>query len=700
MSFLTPLYLLGALAIALPVVFHMIRRTPSGRQEFSSLMFLEPSPPRITSRSKVEHWLLLLLRAIAVVLIAIAFARPFLRVQGETAADVGDFREVVVLLDTSASMRREGVWDAAVRELTRVIDETEPRDRVELLTFNQQPRVLIDSRQWAELEPSQRAARVTSLLVDVTPGWASTDLGRALIEAAERLDDEREIEGLGQLRRILVISDLQQGSQIETLQAYQWPKHMSVELIDVGQDVSPNNAGLHAGPSEGNESSASEVRIRVTNAANSKREQFTLRWDGASATDADQSAVSVIVPPGTSRVVAVARLPSVIGTSSLVLEGDDHPFDNRCYVGTQRQRIVHVALVTRDAADDPETMRYFAERALLETPERAVVFHPLSETGDATNESHFDLIIITTRPDAETTDRIREAINGGTTALVVPADAQQMRVLFDLLDVSPVETQDANVADYVMLNDIDYTHPLFSELNQPRFSDFTKVRFWKHRHLDAESIPGIDVIARFDDGDIAAGQVAVGGGSVIVFTSSWHLADSQLALSTKFVPMLNGLLDDAAGIVTRPSQFLVGDTVDLTAFLPDFAIPTVLITPSDEEIVLTDSETSFARTDEPGRYRIRVDSLGETALAEFVVNIASTESGTSLLSVNALRAAGVPMDLDETDATTSPEVQRQLHNSELESRQKLWRWIIVAAILILFAETVFASRLTRVGKPT
>ena len=61
MSFLTPLYILGVLAVAAPIVFHLIRRTPKGEVPFSSLMFLSPTPPRLTRRSRLDHWLLLLL---------------------------------------------------------------------------------------------------------------------------------------------------------------------------------------------------------------------------------------------------------------------------------------------------------------------------------------------------------------------------------------------------------------------------------------------------------------------------------------------------------------------------------------------------------------------------------------------------------------------------------------------------------------
>ena len=78
MGLLTPLYLAGLAALSLPVLLHLIRRTPRGRQAFSSLMFLSPSPPRLTRRSRLDHLLLLVLRLTALALLAFAFARPFL----------------------------------------------------------------------------------------------------------------------------------------------------------------------------------------------------------------------------------------------------------------------------------------------------------------------------------------------------------------------------------------------------------------------------------------------------------------------------------------------------------------------------------------------------------------------------------------------------------------------------------------------
>ena len=76
-------------------------------------MFLKPSPPRLTKRSRLEHLLLLLLRCLALALLAFAFARPFFQETSVQNSGSGLPSRTVVLVDASASMRREGLWVTA-----------------------------------------------------------------------------------------------------------------------------------------------------------------------------------------------------------------------------------------------------------------------------------------------------------------------------------------------------------------------------------------------------------------------------------------------------------------------------------------------------------------------------------------------------------------------------------------------------------
>src|SRR5689334_23513261 len=104
MNFLAPFFLLGGLAIAGPIIYHLVRRTTRERTRFSSLMFLLPSPPRLSKRHRLEHLLLLLLRCAALLLLALGFSRPFFRQAPIVDPTAAEPRRIVLLVDQSASM--------------------------------------------------------------------------------------------------------------------------------------------------------------------------------------------------------------------------------------------------------------------------------------------------------------------------------------------------------------------------------------------------------------------------------------------------------------------------------------------------------------------------------------------------------------------------------------------------------------------
>jgi hypothetical protein len=104
LTFLVPLFLLGLAGIAVPIVVHLTRRQRKNVVMFPSLMFLEKVPYQEQRRRRVQHWFLLAMRAAALALLAIAFARPFMDDTALGAGASGGPREVVVLVDQSYSM--------------------------------------------------------------------------------------------------------------------------------------------------------------------------------------------------------------------------------------------------------------------------------------------------------------------------------------------------------------------------------------------------------------------------------------------------------------------------------------------------------------------------------------------------------------------------------------------------------------------
>src|SRR6266852_6059303 len=101
MSFLTPLFLVGLAALAIPILIHLIQRERKRVVEFPSLMFLRRIPYQSVRRRRIRNWLLLLVRSAAVILIVAAFARPFFRRGALAISPTGGARELVVLLDQS-----------------------------------------------------------------------------------------------------------------------------------------------------------------------------------------------------------------------------------------------------------------------------------------------------------------------------------------------------------------------------------------------------------------------------------------------------------------------------------------------------------------------------------------------------------------------------------------------------------------------
>ena len=114
--------------------------------------------------------------------------------------------------------------------------------------------------------------------------------------------------------------------------------------------------------------------------------------------------------------------------------------------------------------------------------------------------------------------------------------------------------------------------PLFAPFADARFSDFTKIHFWKSRMLnllayDVNAIaPGSSTMAR-----LRSLANHVGKGSLFVLASGWQprATNSQFALSSKFVPLLYSLLELSGAIKAQSLDFHIGDPVDVSSLACD-----------------------------------------------------------------------------------------------------------------------------------
>ena len=681
MSVLFPLFFAAVAAVIAPILLHLLRQRARNVQPFSSLMFLRPSPPRMQPKTRVENLPLLLLRCLALILLAIAFARPLW--QGMDVITAEQKGRTLVLLDVSASMSRSGLWDQALAHLDQVVSD--PEQRVAIVAFDRTLRPLLGFEDWAGQPPSARTELARTRVRSITPGSAGSDIGLALAGAADLIsDDETAVAQAQGIKRIVLISDLQGGRGLDALRSATWPQGLGLSIRQV-TSAQPTNAGLSLVTVETGlmaEADDKRQRVRVSNDAASKTQAFTVAWS-----DGVGSAENVSVPPGSTRVVRAPTRPAGKPGSAVILRGDDHAFDNTLYLTDAAPAEVPVLYLGNDAADDPTGLSYFLKHALQPTRMLAprLSINGLGNQAEALNR--FRWVVVGGAPSAAMAEQLTAYVTGGGAITVVlrqASDAAWLEKLFG----HALRAEEARVKGFALIGRVDFAHPLLRPFEVARFGDFTKIHVWHHRTLTPP--PTAQVLAWYDDGQPAWFELPVGTGRVLVMTSGWHPADSQLALSTKFVPLIYTELQRSGRITPRPTQVIIGDATSMPAGAQTISGP----------LASADAPTSASITaqsiSQQGLYRV------QTAAGALVVaaNVDPLESQTTPLALETLEALGVSItDADAATAAAAAALartsERTLKVAELEARQKSWRWILAAAFVVLVSETIVAGLFSR-----
>jgi len=97
-----PWFLAGIAAVAVPFYVHLLRRHTTIPHPFSSLMFFERRTQSSIKHRRLRYLLLLSLRTLLLLLLALAFANPFIH---RTAANMGNEKLLLLVIDNSFSMR-------------------------------------------------------------------------------------------------------------------------------------------------------------------------------------------------------------------------------------------------------------------------------------------------------------------------------------------------------------------------------------------------------------------------------------------------------------------------------------------------------------------------------------------------------------------------------------------------------------------
>src|SRR5215472_11344489 len=132
MGLLSPWFLAGAAAVTLPIYLHLLRRHRADPRPFSSLMFFERRTQSSIRHRRLRHLLLLALRVTVLLLLALAFADPFIK---RPAASATNDKLLLLAIDNSFSMRAGSRLADARRAAISVLDSRRASDPAEILVL-------------------------------------------------------------------------------------------------------------------------------------------------------------------------------------------------------------------------------------------------------------------------------------------------------------------------------------------------------------------------------------------------------------------------------------------------------------------------------------------------------------------------------------------------------------------------------------
>lgn len=124
-SFLYPLFLLAATAVAIPVFLHLYNLRRYEKVYFSHSQYLSQIVPKTRKMARIRHWVLLLLRSLMILFLVLAFAQPL----GSRQGIGGGAPLTMVYVDNSASMSlRTGLRTLLDRAREAALSQLEAAD--------------------------------------------------------------------------------------------------------------------------------------------------------------------------------------------------------------------------------------------------------------------------------------------------------------------------------------------------------------------------------------------------------------------------------------------------------------------------------------------------------------------------------------------------------------------------------------------
>jgi len=682
MSFLSPWFLAGLLGVGIPLAIHLIRKQKAEKVVFSTLRFLKKTPKKMIFFQRIQQWLLLLVRAAIVALLAIAFARPFFTqsVALPTGSTPGS---VVIVLDASMSMQYGDYFERAKQAALEVLRSLNAGDEAALITFAE------GTGQVRELTTDIAQLEASLQTLD-SPGFQATASLSALRLADQMLRSARYADKI-----VIMISDFQRRAFENIDTGWQLGAGVVFKSIKIG-DPETTNLAVTEVKSPAQVFRDQEEHVIVARVRNLGTRPLAEARVSLAIDDQTVDSQNVELTGQSEAVVQFRTKFRKRGVYRGAVTVTDNRFvpDNTFYFTVNVLTPLRILAVIDDPADNGHAAATQWFESAMGRQDRSrfqiEVLRPRQVTQEAV-KSHDVMALFDVRDLQPVQVRAIESfVQDGGSLLMAPAGrvtAKTFNSLVGGLTPAMLEQQQTEPdGKFRVIAEINQRHPIIRALQIGRSNDLGSARF--RGYWSTKPVKGSEIIMGFDNGQAALVEGRFGRGRVLLFTSSLDTTWNNLPLQGLYLPLMQETLRYLAMADEKKQSYVVGEPVRmklppgnaLRVTAPDGA-ETVLTSATGDDVVYRDDL-------EPGFYGIR----GGDQPDFMAVNVSPLESDLATVATEEIEKAlsnpaGAPH--------TATQARALAMDARAEKSQQWWWWILLAVGLLALGETLLSNRTYR-----
>ncbi len=541
MNFLNSVILFGLGAAVIPLVIHLLSKRNTQETVFPSIRFLEWLKSDRIRLLRLKQFFVILLRTLIISLIVLAFARPALKSAFESSSPTA----AAIIVDNSASMfyvdNGELLYDRALRKAGDIIDFLREDDTAAIVftgddSHGEIPRVYDDPEELtavlenaaenpAAADPASAFSRALDALK--SSGLINKELYYITDAAVESIPDSLNTDGESVRLYVMTLGPDERNGRVVT----------DITLVD--KLVAPGRTLTFAAEVSGDTGGSNDVEFFV----NGERKGRAV--------------------PDESGWAEFTYVPDVSGWYSVYAAVNDGYFGQ----GEVRRLVRSVPetvkiLIAGESREDT----FYLEKALIAGTED-MVFDVRSITGENIEQDDLfwaDVIVFSGINDIPKTlyrALLAEIADHGKGFMVFPGADVETSLYADGIfrDMFPVQILTGGVLRTGRTNRIetfDLNHPVLSEIS--RDGEFAKPE--TSSYIRMASAANISVLARFDNGDMAAGVTDCGKGAVLMFAVGADTGTGDVAVSGIFSPLIVRAAQYLSGTLSGSFTYTTGES--------------------------------------------------------------------------------------------------------------------------------------------